>query len=88
MPRTCNLAPMSMAIRPWSIATPWWIPEGDEGDFSAMGIYALFVYVKPEAGTVIVKVSVARDFGLTGDETSWRELETFELLRSIAESIE
>lgn len=53
-----------------------------------MGIYALFVYVKPEAGTVIVKVSVARDFGLTGDETSWRELETFELLRSIAESIE
>ena len=26
----------------------WWIPEGDQGEFMAIGVYGQWIYVNPE----------------------------------------
>ena len=61
----------------------WWLPVSDEGEFSAIGVYNQFVYVNPARDLVIVKLSANPDYGLTNDESSFRELETFEYFRAI-----
>ncbi|MEV0064559.1 serine hydrolase [Nocardia sp. NPDC050718] len=53
----------------------WWHP-GDGSDFSALGVYGQYIYVDPDTGTVIVKLS---DHGVEQDEQ-----ETFDVLRTIA----
>ncbi len=35
----------------------WWVPEGTEGEFMAIGIYNQYIYVNPSTRTVIVKNS-------------------------------
>lgn len=65
----------------------WWVPEGDEGAFSAIGVYNQFVFVNPTRGTVIVKLSANSDYGVTNEESSYRELETIELFREINASL-
>jgi CubicO group peptidase (beta-lactamase class C family) len=65
----------------------WWVPEGDEGEFSAIGVYNQFIYVNPTKRLVIVKLSANSGYGLTDDDSSWRELETFELFRAIGDSL-
>ena len=35
----------------------WWIPESDEGEFMAVGIYNQNIYINPTSKTVIVKLS-------------------------------
>ena len=62
----------------------WWVMDGDEGEYAAIGVYNQFVYVNPARGVTIVKLSANPDYGLTNDETSYREFETIELLRAIA----
>lgn len=73
---------------PMGYGYQWWLPEGGKKDYSAIGVYNQFVYVNPEHNTVIVKLSAWRDYGLTEDESSWRERETIEMFRAIAESID
>lgn len=69
----------------WSYSGQWWHPPGSEEhhDITALGVYGQFVYVNPEKGTVIVKLSdyeaekdeaeiigVFRDFAdMCGDES-------------------
>lgn len=65
----------------------WWIPEGDEGEYSAIGIYNQFVYVNPTRDVVIVKLSAFRNYALGIDESAYRELETIEFFRAIARSL-
>jgi CubicO group peptidase (beta-lactamase class C family) len=36
----------------------WWIPEGDEGEFTGIGIWGQYIYVNPARNIVIVKTSV------------------------------
>ena len=62
----------------------WWLPDGDRGEFSAIGVYNQFVYVDPPSGTVVVKLSANRRYGTTPDEATNREEETIALLRAIA----
>src|SRR5690606_6077473 len=62
----------------------WWIPEGDEQDYCAIGIRNQFMCISPKHDTVIVKLSASRNYASAGDETSWREYETIGLLREIA----
>jgi len=62
----------------------WWVPAGNEGEFSAIGVYNQFVYVHPTRGVVIVKLSANPRYGLTNDESSYREFETMELFRALA----
>lgn len=40
----------------------WWIPEGDEGEFMAIGIYNQCIYINPTTNTVIVKLSANPKF--------------------------
>lgn len=61
----------------------WWIPEGEEGEFSAIGVYNQFVFVNPTRGTVIVKLSANSDYGTSAEQSSYREIETIEFFRAI-----
>ncbi len=47
----------------------WWVPDGDEGDFLAMGIWGQFVYVHPGHRIVIVKTSTDPGFAARTRET-------------------
>lgn len=40
----------------------WWIPESDQGEFLAVGVYNQFIYVNPTTNTVIVKHSANPNF--------------------------
>lgn len=65
----------------------WWVMDGNEGEFAAIGVYNQFVYVNPARGLTIVKLSASRNYGTTNDETSYREYETIEFLRAIGASL-
>jgi CubicO group peptidase (beta-lactamase class C family) len=65
----------------------WWLLDGGQGEFSAIGVYNQFVYVNPARGLVIAKLSANRRYGLTNDETSYREHETFEMFRAIGATL-
>ncbi len=74
-------------ILPLGYGYQWWIPAGDCGEFSAIGVYNQFVYVDPSRGVVIVKLSANRAYGTSEDEADNREMETIEFLRAIARAI-
>ena len=40
----------------------WWIPEGNEGEFLAVGVYNQFIYINPTTRTVVVKHSANPGF--------------------------
>ena len=65
----------------------WWIPAGDEGDYCAIGVYNQFIYVHPDSGVVIVKLSANSEYGVTHTEEAYRELESIEFFRQVAKSI-
>ncbi|MUL65454.1 serine hydrolase [Mycobacterium sp. CBMA 234] len=65
----------------------WWIPAGDKGDFSAIGVLNQLVYVNPATATTIVKLSANRRYGTSPSEATNRDLENVEFLRAIAESV-
>lgn len=60
----------------------WWLPESDEGEYTAIGVYNQFVYVNPARGVVIAKTSANPAYGR--DESTDRELETLAAFQAIA----
>jgi CubicO group peptidase (beta-lactamase class C family) len=64
----------------------WWLP-GDDGEFSAIGVYNQFVYVDPRRELVVAKLSANQRYGTTNDESSFREAETIGLFRAIGEAV-
>lgn len=66
----------------------WWIPDGERGEFSAIGIYNQFVYVDPSRRAVIVKLSANRAYGTSMDDSTNRDLETVSYLRAVAASLD
>lgn len=62
----------------------WWVPAGDRGEFSAIGVYNQFVFVDSSRDVVIVKLSANRTYGSSPDEATNREAETIEFLRAAA----
>lgn len=72
---------------PFGYGYQWWLPDGELGEFSAIGVYNQFVYVDPSRASVIVKLSANPAYGLsTGEETN-REIETIEVLRAISQQL-
>lgn len=65
----------------------WWLMDGEQGEFSAIGVYNQFIYVHPERDLVIVKLSASPNYGQTNDETSYREFETVSMFRAIAKTL-
>ncbi len=61
----------------------WWIPRGDRGEFTGIGVYNQFVYVDPSSGVVIVKQSANPVYGSPQDDHT-SEMETLEWLRALA----
>jgi CubicO group peptidase (beta-lactamase class C family) len=61
----------------------WWIPPGDNGEFSAIGVYNQFVYVHPTRNVVICKLSANRSYSQSND----REAEHVALFRSIVQGL-
>ena len=61
----------------------WWIPEGDRGEFAAIGIYNQFIYVDPTLDLVIVKLSAFSGYAASDSPDAWQELETIEFFRAI-----
>ncbi len=64
----------------------WWLMDGDQGEYSAIGVYNQFIYVNPTTRMVIVKLSANSDYGTTADGSLDRELETIELFRAIGDA--
>ncbi|MET4059472.1 CubicO group peptidase (beta-lactamase class C family) [Arthrobacter sp. UYP6] len=60
----------------------WWIPEGNSGEFTAIGVFGQWVYVNPQKNIVIVKTSAHSGF-----EENDTEQKTIELFRAIADSL-
>lgn len=65
----------------------WWIFDGNEGEYAALGIYNQMIYVNPTHHIVIVKSSANNNYGTTNDESSFREKETLAFLREIVSSL-
>lgn len=63
----------------------WWVPEGPEGDFLAIGIYNQFIYIHPGHNVVIAKTSAYADYNVDGGE---KELESIALFRAIARHVD
>jgi hypothetical protein len=40
----------------------WWIPEGTEGEFMAVGVFNQFIYINPTTNTIIVKNSANKNY--------------------------
>jgi len=64
----------------------WWLPAG-QSDYTAIGVYNQFIYVNPDNGVVIVKLSANSDYGMTHTEKAYRELESIEFFRQVTASI-
>lgn len=60
----------------------WWIPEGKEEEFMAIGVYGQWIYVNPSKGVIIVKTSADPDFMAEG-----YELKHVEFFRAVANGI-
>ena len=65
----------------------WWLLDGDEGEYSAVGVYNQFIYVNPTHDLVIVKLSANSDYASSNEESSYRELETVEFFRSVRDEL-
>lgn len=65
----------------------WWVMDGDEGEYSAIGVYNQFIYVNPSRDLVIVKLSANSNYGTSEDGSSDKEFETIELFRAIGEAL-
>lgn len=60
----------------------WWVPEGDQGEFMAIGVYGQFIYVNPTNQVIIVKVNADPDF-----MSENYELKHVAFFRAIADSL-
>ncbi|MEZ5595223.1 MAG: serine hydrolase [Pseudomonadales bacterium] len=65
----------------------WWLPEGDNGDYSAIGVYNQYIYVDPKRNTVIVKLSANPAYGTTTREQDNKDLENIALLQAISRHV-
>ena len=89
-PDAPHLTPEGKAKDPYPVGYgyQWWVPEGDEGEYLAIGIYNQFIYVNPAQDLVIVKLSAFNDYGVSLEDAAYREIETFEFFRAIGDALE
>ncbi len=71
--------PSGLKLGDWNYSAQWWHSPNSDGDFTALGVYGQYIYVDPDANTVIIKLS---DHGTEQDE-----IETVDAMRFIAEEL-
>ena len=88
-PDAPHLTPEAKADDPFPVGYgyQWWVPASTEGEYSAIGVYNQFIYVNPPRNLVIVKLSANSDYATSLDESAYREMETFEMFRAIADQL-
>lgn len=88
-PDAPHLTPEAKADDPFPVGYgyQWWVPASTEGEYSAIGVYNQFIYVNPTRNLVIVKLSANSDYATSLDESAYREMETFEMFRAIADQL-
>ncbi len=86
-PDAPHLMPGTHEDFPLGYGYQWWIPESNEGEFSAIGVYNQFIYVNPTRNLVIVKLSAYSDYATSLDESAYREIETIAFFREIGKQI-
>ena len=86
-PDAPHLMPGDNPYSDWTVGYgyQWWIPEGDEGDYLAIGIYGQAVYINPQHNIAIARTAAYVDYDLDGDNM---ELESIEFFRAIAKNID
>ena len=75
-------------VFPFGYAHQWWVPDGERGEFSAIGVYNQFVYVDPVAQATVVKLSANRRYGLSTEESDNREGETVAFIRAAISALD
>lgn len=55
----------------------WWLPQSEEGEFMAIGVYGQFVYVNPLRRVVIAKTSAYAPYNEDGERMEFESLEAF-----------
>ena len=78
-----HLQPQAHPEFPVGYGYQWWLPQSNEGEFAALGIYNQMIFVNPSKNLVVVMLSAHPQYGLTNDQSSYRELEAFEMVRAI-----
>lgn len=73
---------------PMGYGLQWWVPEGTEGEFSAIGVYNQFIFVNPTRDTVIVKLSANNAYATDEEIAGDSELATFSLFRAMNKTIQ
>lgn len=59
----------------------WWVPAGDEGEFTGIGVWGQYVYVNRAKNFIVVKNSVDPDFDT-------RDMETVAVFRAIGRALD
>jgi CubicO group peptidase (beta-lactamase class C family) len=62
----------------------WWIPKGNRGEFTGIGVYNQYVFVDPSRGVVIVKLSANPLYGTSKGEETNKDVENICAIRAIA----
>ncbi len=86
-PRTAYLKPgrrMQFGQPALGYAYQFWIPQSDEREFLAIGVYGRFVYVNPARKVVIAKNSAYINYKVDGERMEYESLEAF---RAIARQV-
>lgn len=60
----------------------WWIPEGEDNEFMAIGVFGQWIYINPKKEVIIVKTGA--DSGFEEDD---KEKKTVALFREIANAV-
>jgi len=78
--------PYKKVISHFGYGYQWWVPDMEEGDYSAIGIYNQFIYINPKYDLVIVKLSAYSDYAIKEETEYSKESEhiTIDLFREIA----
>ena len=84
-PDAPHLQPGDHEMSDWAIGYgyQWWVPEGTEGEYSAIGVYNQFIWVNPSRDLVIVKLSANSGYATAEDGSADLEFETIEFFRAI-----
>ena len=79
-PRTAYLQPgheLYQGIPSLGYAYQFWIPQGEEGEFMAIGVYGQFIYVNPMRQVVIAKNSAYINYKVDGELMEYEAIEAF-----------
>ncbi len=72
-----NFRSMQFGQSELGYAYQFWIPQSDEGEFMAIGVYGQFIYVNPTRKVVIAKNSAYINYNVDGDRMEYEALEAF-----------